>query len=184
MDDIFDFLPKYPDLTRFKNPALNPYDEPLNEALYKKKELYDLNLEEYEEIPTKRGDLMKHQKYQAISMSSHTLLDQRLIVHEMGCLDPNTSVLLWNGQIEQAKNIKPGDYLIGDDGYPRQVLSLVSGYAKMFKINQENGDAYTVNGDHILSLKILGHKSIEFDAVMGIMVVGQGKIKRKNSVQQ
>lgn len=168
MDDIFEFLPKYPDLTRFKNPILNAYDEPLNEALYKKKELYDLNLEKYENVPIKPGDLMNHQKYQAISMSSRTLLDQRLIVHEMGCLDPNTPVLLWSGETVPAKNVKAGDQLIGDDGYPRRVLSLVSGHSEMYCVNQLNGESYTVNGDHILSLKIFGHKSIEFDTIMGM----------------
>lgn len=75
------------------------------------------------------------------------------------CLHPDTPVLTWDGSIKLAKNIVPGDKLVGDDNTPRNVLSTCRGTDKMYKIKQIKGDDYIVNEPHILSLKFSGHKS-------------------------
>jgi len=77
-----------------------------------------------------------------------------------GCVDPETNILLWNGQIEKAKNIKINDELIGDDGEKRVVSKLVSGEDDMYEIVNGNLDNYIVNSNHILTLYFSGHKSI------------------------
>ena len=77
-----------------------------------------------------------------------------------GCVDPETNILLWNGQIEKAKNIKINDELIGDDGQKRVVSKLVSGEDDMYEIVNGNLDNYIVNSNHILTLYFSGHKSI------------------------
>ena len=79
---------------------------------------------------------------------------------QFGCIDPETPVLLWNGSIEKAKNIKVGDKLIGDDGTWRIVSKLTSGIDEMYKISNGNLDNYIVNSHHILTLYYSGHKSI------------------------
>jgi hypothetical protein len=76
------------------------------------------------------------------------------------CLDPETPILLWNGNIKKAKDIIIGDELIGDDGDKRTVLNTCDGEDEMFEIEQYKGDNYTVNSNHILTLKFSGHKNI------------------------
>jgi DNA gyrase/topoisomerase IV subunit B len=79
---------------------------------------------------------------------------------QFGCIDPETPVLLWNGNIEQAKNIKVGDKLVGDDGGCRIVSRLTEGVDEMYEVSNGNMDNYIVNSHHILTVCYSGHKSI------------------------
>lgn len=79
---------------------------------------------------------------------------------QFGCIDPETPVLLWNGNIEKAKNIKVNDKLIGDDGECRTVSKLTSGIDEMYEVSNGNMDNYIVNSHHILTVYYSGHKSI------------------------
>jgi hypothetical protein len=69
-------------------------------------------------------------------------------------------VLLWNGNIEKAKNIKVGDTLVGDDGGCRIVSKLTEGEDEMYEVSNGNMDNYIVNSHHILTVSYSGHKSI------------------------
>ena len=77
------------------------------------------------------------------------------------CIDTHTEVLLWNGGIALAKDIVPGDILVGDDQTPRLVHSICRGYDNMFTITQTNGMDYKVNSEHIITLKLITHGQIE-----------------------
>jgi DNA gyrase/topoisomerase IV subunit B len=79
---------------------------------------------------------------------------------QFGCVDPDTPIMLWNGQTKLAKNIRVGDELIGDDGNKRTVNHIVSGIDDMYEIKQAHGDSYTVNSIHILTLIVTLHKNI------------------------
>jgi superfamily II DNA or RNA helicase len=158
--NIHDFLPKYPNIVKSDNEILNPYEDGFYESIFKKKEFYDERLDSIEELPDEKGMMMKHQKIIARFLSSHTMYDSLLLVHEMGCVDPSTPILLWSGETKKAIEIVIGDELIGDDGTPRKVLRLINGEADMFKINQHKADDYIVNGDHILTLQIYHNMSI------------------------
>ena len=60
--DIFNFLPKYPNINQYQDEILNPYTEPDFYAnIYKKKEFYDNKLSPTETVPNKPGELMKQQ---------------------------------------------------------------------------------------------------------------------------
>ncbi|MDD4930920.1 MAG: SNF2-related protein [Candidatus Colwellbacteria bacterium] len=74
------------------------------------------------------------------------------------CLRPDTLVLLLNGTIKKACDVIVGDFLLGDDNTPRKVLSVTTGKDEMYRINQNKGEWYEVNSEHILSLKFSGHK--------------------------
>lgn len=76
------------------------------------------------------------------------------------CFDPNTPILMWEGEIKLAKDIKVGDYLIDDNGNKTRVKSICNGNAKMYEIKQGNGLNYIVTYNHILTLKIKNHKVI------------------------
>ena len=79
---------------------------------------------------------------------------------QFGCIDPETPVLLWSGDIKKAKNIKVGDKLAGDDGTCRSVSKLTNGVDEMYEVSNGNMDNYIVNSHHILTVCYSGHKSI------------------------
>jgi superfamily II DNA or RNA helicase len=159
--NIEDFLPKYPNIYKLSNNLFNMYEDgTFEENIYKKKEFYENRLEKVEDFPSHSGELFNHQKIIADFLSSYTLYDQLLLFLEMGCVDPDTFIPLWNGQIKRAANIMENDLLIGDDGLPRQVKYIVNGETNMYQINQENELPYIVNGEHILTLKIMNNYNI------------------------
>jgi hypothetical protein len=163
--DIYEFLPKYPNITKAEEENLNPYDEEFYESIFKKREFYDERFpKEYgpEDVkpPDEKGVLMKHQKIIARFLSSNTMYDSLLLVHEMGCVVPETPILLWSGSVKRADEILVGDELIGDDGKLRKVLEIVGGESEMFEIKQHKADTYIVNGSHVLTLQICGNMKI------------------------
>lgn len=88
--NILNFLPAYPNINEYTENELNPYSSVIEDppkvfatALYKKKEFYDERLLEEEEMPGV-GEPYKHQKIIARFLSSHTIYDQILLLHEMG----------------------------------------------------------------------------------------------------
>jgi hypothetical protein len=85
INDITDFLPKYPNITPYEQEVFNPYsDNKFYENIYKKKEFYDQRLESEEDFPSEVGQLMKHQNIIARFFASYTPYDSLLLVHSMG----------------------------------------------------------------------------------------------------
>ena len=78
------------------------------------------------------------------------------------CLAPETPVLMWDGSIKRADQVEWGDELIGDDGEKRTVQTVCSGEDEMYEISQKNGDTYTVNSNHYLTLKFPEQKEISW----------------------
>lgn len=69
------------------------------------------------------------------------------------CLAPDTPVLMFDGSVKPAKQIRVGDQLMGDDPRPRHVLSTNTGRSNMVRIVPVKGDPWECNDDHILCLK-------------------------------
>ncbi len=69
------------------------------------------------------------------------------------CCAPETKVVLGDGRVVSAREIKVGDQLCGDDGGRRTVLTTKTGRSNMVRIVPEKGDPWECNDDHILSLK-------------------------------
>lgn len=69
------------------------------------------------------------------------------------CLAKGTKVLMYDGTFKNVEDILVGDKLMGIDSTPRNVLALGHGFDDMYKVYQKNGMSYTVNSEHILSLK-------------------------------
>lgn len=80
---------------------------------------------------------------------------------QFGCLSPDTEILMWDGSIKQADSIKIGDKLIGDDGGIRNVLKITSGIDDMYEIVTQNGQKYTVNSEHIITLHFKNNNYIK-----------------------
>lgn len=76
-----------------------------------------------------------------------------LITGGRGCESPDQKVMMADLTVKAIKDIKVGDKVMGDDGTPRKVLDVHSGYGKLYKVRQSNADDYVVNDGHILCLK-------------------------------
>jgi hypothetical protein len=97
--NISDFLPKYPNIDNMDD-ILNPYED-FYESIFKKKEFYSDRYEkDTNEVLTEKGQLSKHQKFIARFLSSNTMYDCLLLVHEMGTGKTCAAI----GAIEQIKN--------------------------------------------------------------------------------
>jgi hypothetical protein len=110
INDIVDFLPKYPNINNFQNEMLNTYTD-FYRSIFLKKEFNDLSLEKIEALPEKKGDLFKHQKLIARFLSSHTLYDQMLLVHDMGTGKTCSAVAVVEQIRKEANNFKGALYL-------------------------------------------------------------------------
>jgi len=73
------------------------------------------------------------------------------------CLAKDTPVIMYDGSIKLVQDVNNHDFLMGDDGTKRTVLSTTSNKDKMFTIKQNYNrifySKYTVNEPHILCLK-------------------------------
>lgn len=70
------------------------------------------------------------------------------------CHGPGTKILMIDGSLKNVEDIVIGDKVLGTDGYPRTVLKTHCGFGKMYRVEQVDGIPYTVNEEHLLSLKV------------------------------
>ena len=77
------------------------------------------------------------------------------------CHGKGTKIMMYDGTIKNVEDVEVGEYLMGDDSTPREVLSLARGEEQMYKIiPNKGGDEFTCNESHILSLKNTTTKEI------------------------
>lgn len=79
-----------------------------------------------------------------------------------GCLSPETPIIMWDGSIKMANQVKVGDKLIGDDGTERNVLKTTNGTDNMYEIITSNKQKYIVNSQHILTLHYNDNNKIKW----------------------
>jgi DNA-directed RNA polymerase beta subunit len=78
------------------------------------------------------------------------------------CFDPETMILMWDGTFKRAGDIKIDDILIDDLGNATSVRSTCEGFKNMYDVipDKKNFMKHRVTDNHILTLKIRGHKRI------------------------
>ena len=78
------------------------------------------------------------------------------------CFDPETQILMWDGTTKRAGDIVIGDVLVDDIGNPTKVRTTCSGFKNMYDVipDKKNFLKHRVTDNHILTLKIRGHKVI------------------------
>lgn len=78
------------------------------------------------------------------------------------CFDPETPILMWDGSSKRAGDIVVGDILVDDLGNQTTVRTTCFGIKNMYDIIPEkhNFIKHRVTDNHILTLKIRGHKTI------------------------
>lgn len=79
------------------------------------------------------------------------------------CLEVDTPVIMHDGTTKMVQDVQVGDCLMGDDGTPRNVLSLARGREPMYEIQPVKGDAWGCNESHILSLVWNGPKQTGYE---------------------
>lgn len=72
------------------------------------------------------------------------------------CLAPGTPILMFDGTVKPIEDVRRDELLMGPDSRPRRLMSLAKGRELMYRIVPKNGEPYTVNESHILSLKMTG----------------------------
>ena len=134
-------------------------DKDFNEKIYMKKEFRDTEIinSTIEKTYKKEFTLEPHQIFLKNFISPDTPYNGVLILHGTGagkCMAINTPIIMHDGTIKPIQDIIIGDKIMGDDSTPRIVLSTTTGKDKMYDIIQKNGNKYTVNSEHILTLKV------------------------------
>lgn len=75
-----------------------------------------------------------------------------VVAASAGCHPANTKIMLASGALIQASEVRKGMRLMGMDGQPRTVLSLIQGRGYMFRVHPVKGAAFDVNDRHVLTL--------------------------------
>lgn len=78
--------------------------------------------------------------------------DNPCVVLPTGCHAKDHPILMYDGSLRPVQDIRVGDDVMGPDSRPRRVLALCQGEDELFRIVPHRGEAFVVNGDHILSL--------------------------------
>lgn len=68
------------------------------------------------------------------------------------CFAKGTKVLMWNGKVKNIEDILVGEWIMGDDSTPREVLELHRGTAPMYLLKRSFSKDIIVSANHILSL--------------------------------
>jgi SpoVK/Ycf46/Vps4 family AAA+-type ATPase len=74
------------------------------------------------------------------------------------CFEKDTPVLMYDGTVKAVQDIRTGEQVMGPDSQPRRVLSTTQGRDEMFRVMPTKGIPYTVNADHILTLRLSGSR--------------------------
>lgn len=71
------------------------------------------------------------------------------------CLGKDTPVLMFDGTVKMAQDVKAGDRLLGPDGAAREVVSTCQGQDTLYTVSPlRGGDPYVVNSQHVLSFQL------------------------------
>jgi len=69
------------------------------------------------------------------------------------CLDPNTKIVMYNGDVKKVKFINKYDEIMGPDSKVRIVQSVCTGTDNMYEIIPLKGKGFICNEPHVLTLK-------------------------------
>ena len=69
------------------------------------------------------------------------------------CLADDTPVRMFDGSIRAVRDIKVGDFVMGDDSTPREVLETHKGTAELYRVRLRGGDYFDCTGNHRLCFR-------------------------------
>lgn len=88
--------------------------------------------------------------YQIASVKEAIKQKRMIVLSPTGCHAKGTKIVMADGSLKNVENVKLGDFVMGRDGTPREVLRLYHGSAPMYKIIPKRSAPFVVNGDHVL----------------------------------
>lgn len=104
-------------------------------------------------IPLVEGSKYSLRDYQDGAIRAAKKHKSGIIKMATGCHAKGTEILMYDGTIKKVEDIVVGDQIMGPDSRPRNVLELCRGKDRMVKIVPTKGESFTINQDHILTLK-------------------------------
>jgi hypothetical protein len=134
------------------------------EDLLRRKEFYSLKADperNFRDPPDAGEDILagkylkihSHQLFVRNFMNPNTPYKRLHLMH--ACHPAGTEILMYDGMVKNVEDIVIGDKLAGDDGTPRNVLQLVSGYETIYRIHSMRGDEFFCNKSHIITFVYL-----------------------------
>ena len=102
-----------------------------------------------------------------------------VVIGKPGCFSPGTKILMYDRSVRDIETIKVGEWIMGDDGTPRTVLSLFHDKDDMFEICRRHDDP-CMHCDCPTSLCKLSASS--FYRREGVVYKDDDKIGRRSSV--
>ncbi len=99
---------------------------------------FDLRPYQQEFLQAVRRDFREHQHLLGVAAT--------------GCHARGTPILMSDGSTKNVEDIAVGDQLMGPDSRPRQVLRLIRGSGRLWRIIPTKGEPFVINEDHILTL--------------------------------
>lgn len=96
-----------------------------------------------------------YQKETIRRMVQHRQMIAQIATGGGKCFAKGTQILMADGTRKKVEEIVTGDALMGPDNLSRHVTGTATGYATLYRITpRDGGEAFVVNADHILSLKV------------------------------
>jgi len=76
----------------------------------------------------------------------------------VGCFDPATMVRMADGSVKAVDFTRVGDYVMGPDSKPREILRRLEGQQRLYEVKLSSGDdllglSFTCNASHVLELE-------------------------------
>ena len=83
-----------------------------------------------------------------------------VLMIKMKSLERKSIIPLFDGSQKKIEDILVGDILIGDDGFPRKVISTHVGNGKLYSVSSDRGETFLVSEEHKLVVRMNDHKVI------------------------
>lgn len=96
------------------------------------------------------------------------------------CLKRGTEVVMADGSLRAVEHVHPGDKVMGPDSIPRTVIRCFSGMAPLYRVEQANGDSYTVTGNHLLALRRRGNCNERYPSLGGDITIRAADMPSKS----
>jgi len=103
---------------------------------------------------------------------------------KVGCHAKGTNVILSDGSFKKVEDVEVGDFLLGPDGTPREVLKLVRGNELSYEITPNKGNSFIVNENHLLHLCHSANKNNDKNLPKYLNISVKELLKLSTSLQQ
>jgi len=123
----------------------------LESELYRKEYYEHISADIINKPDNLKGKYLRLNSYQLFAVNftnPNTENGRTLIAYQPGCHPYDTEILMHDGSIKKAGEIKAKDVVAGPSG-PNIVITTRTGYGKMYRVKPNNNDSYECSKNHI-----------------------------------